>query len=169
MLSLALTLALAAAPTPDPNAPVPGGATDGDNYTRYELLAPGSAKFRILYEVTATRAGAVVFDNPIRRGSVATDERVFDVATGKPLAHATISAEAAKADGVRGNAADEYLQVKLARPVPADGGQRILIDKTYEDAKSYLVEPNGDLVFTRPLGIRPAAQPAFDEPAKDRA
>src|SRR3990170_2219762 len=59
--------------------------TDADHYTRYELLAPGSGKFRILYEVTATTAGATHFFNPIRRGSVASDERVTDLVTGRAL------------------------------------------------------------------------------------
>ena len=36
----------------------PPRQTEADAYTRYELLAPGSAKFRIIYEVTATTAGA---------------------------------------------------------------------------------------------------------------
>jgi hypothetical protein len=54
---------------------------------------------------------------------------------------------------VRGATPDShYIQVKLARAVPADGGEgRVLIDKTYEDAKSYYTE--GDLiVFNRELG-----------------
>nr|MDQ2861149.1 hypothetical protein [Pseudomonadota bacterium] len=42
----------------------------------------------------------------------------------------------------------------LARPVPADGGGRILIDKTYQDAKSYRVEAGGEIVFDRSLGIK---------------
>ena len=47
----------------------------------------------------------------------------------------------------------EYLQVMLARPVPPNGGEgRILIDKTYQDAKSYHSE-GGMIVFDRPLGI----------------
>ena len=128
--------------------------TEADPYTRYELLAPGSGKFRILYEVTATTAGAVVYDNPIRRGSVASDERVVDMATGQPLEHATITAAAARADGVTGSAADQYLRVRLARPVPAGGGGRILIDKTYEDPASYKVEADGAITFDRPLGIK---------------
>ena len=148
MLTLILAAAVAAA------APVPR-QTEADAYTRYELLAPGSAKFRILYEVTATRAGATAYLNPIRRGSVATDERVSDPVTGKPLQHATVSAEAAKAEGAGGGAADEYLRVQLARPVPAEGGGgRVLIDKTYEDAKSYSVGEGGVITFTRPLGIK---------------
>jgi hypothetical protein len=136
-------------------AAAPARQTEADAYTRYELLAPGSGKFRILYEVTATTPGAVVYDNPIRRGSVASEERVTDLATGRPLAHETVSAAAARADGVEGDAADAYLRVTLARPVPADGGGgRILIDKTYEDAKSYRLEAGGEIVFDRPLGIK---------------
>ena len=43
--------------------------TQSDDYTRYELLAPGSGKFRIYYEVTATTAGVAQFFNPIRKGA----------------------------------------------------------------------------------------------------
>ena len=39
-----------------------------------------------------------------------------------------------------------------ARPVPATGGARVRIDKTYVDTASYKVEPGG-IVFTRSLGI----------------
>ena len=31
------------------------GQTEADTYTRYELLEPGSGKFKIYYEVTATK------------------------------------------------------------------------------------------------------------------
>ena len=128
--------------------------TEADAYTRYELLAPGSGKFRILYDVTATTPGATVYDNPIRRGSLASDETVTDRATGRPLAHEIVSAESARADGVEGDAADQYLRVHLARPVPDGGGGRIRIDKTYADPQSYRVEPGGVIAFSRSLGIR---------------
>jgi hypothetical protein len=128
--------------------------TDSDHYTRYELLAPGSAKFRIIYEVTATTAGATKYFNPIRRGSVATDEAVFDRMTGAPLRFEVVRGDVARAGGVRGaDSTSEYIMVHLARPVPAGGEARILIDKTYEDARSYLA--GGDtIVFNRPLGIK---------------
>lgn len=129
--------------------------TEGAEYTRYELLAPGSAKFRISYEVTATTAGAPSYFNPIRKGSVASDEQVFDRATGKPLRFDVVGSAVARAGGVRNNdTAQTYIRVTLARPVPANGGgARILIDKTYEDAASYYTR--GDtIVFTRPLGIK---------------
>lgn len=146
---LATTTLLAQASTEPPRQ------TEADAYTRYELLAAGSAKFRIVYEVTATTPGARYYFNPIRKGSVASDERVTDRATGAPLAFDIVNGTVARAGGVRGaDSTQEYIRVTLARPVPPDGGEgRVLIDKTYEDAKSYHLE--GDtLVFNRPLGIK---------------
>ena len=145
-------LALIAAPLPAQQQPA--RQTQADDYTRYELLAPGTAKFRILYEVTATTAGATHFFNPIRRGSVASDERVTDMATGKPLEFGEVNGLVARAGGVRNaDSTGSYIRVKLLRPVPKDGEQRILIDKTYYDTTSYKV--GGDsLIFTRPLGIK---------------
>ena len=128
---------------------------EADGYTRYELLAPDSHTFRIYYEVTATTPGATAFYNPIRTGSIASDEQVSDRASGKPLAFEEVGGATAKAGGVTGaKPEDRYIKVTLARPVPADGGGgRIEIDKTYEDAKSYYSE--GDLiVFDRSLGIK---------------
>ena len=137
------------------NSAEPARQTEADAYTRYELLAPGSAKFRIIYEVTATTPGARYYFNPIRKGSIATDERVVDRATGAPLEFEVVNGLVARAGGVRNaDSTGEYIRVKLARPVPADGGEaRVLIDKTYEDAKSYFVD-GSDIVFNRPLGIK---------------
>ncbi len=137
-------------------AQTPAPQTEADAYTRYELLAPGSTKFRILYEVAATTPGATAYYNPIRRGSVATDERVTDQATGRPLRFDLVSGAVARAGGVRGadSTGGEYIRVTLARPVPANGGKaRILIDKTYADAKSYYAEGR-DIVFRREFGIK---------------
>jgi hypothetical protein len=136
-------------------SPAVAQQTESDAYTRYELLAPGSAKFRILYEVTATTAGAAAYFNPIRKGSIATDEHVSDRATGRPLAFDVVNGAVARAGGVvNADTGDRYIRVTLAHPVPANGGEaRILIDKTYEDARSYLVEGR-DIVFRRPLGIK---------------
>src|SRR3954463_10830883 len=92
----ALSISTAAA------AQSPPAQSEGDAYTRYELLAPGSAKFRILYEVTATTAGATAYFNPIRKGSIASDERVLDRATGRPLAFEVVGGAVARAGGVRG-------------------------------------------------------------------
>jgi hypothetical protein len=130
-------------------------SSEADAYTRYELLAPGSAKFRIIYEVTATAPGAKYYFNPIRKGSIATDESVVDRASGKPLVFEEVGAATACAEGVRvADSTQRYIRVTLTRPVPAnDGEQRLLILKTYEDALSYFTK--GDtIVFTRGLGIK---------------
>ena len=128
--------------------------TQADDYTRYELLAPGSGKFRILYEVSATTAGATQFFNPIRKGSVASDERVLDAMTGKPLTFDIVAGNVARDGGVpSADSTGQYIRVRLARPVAKEGEARILIDKTYYDTASYRVR--GDtLVFDRPLGIK---------------
>jgi hypothetical protein len=133
----------------------PPRQTEGDAYTRYELLAPGSAKFRIIYEVTATTAGATYYFNPIRKGSVATDESVMDRASGKPLVFDVVGQNVATAGGVRGtDSTQTYIRVKLPHAVPADGGEaRVLILKTYEDAASYFSQGEV-IVFTRSLGIK---------------
>lgn len=143
----------AAAP---PARPEPAGPpVEADEYTRYELLAPETAQFHILYEVSAITPGATVFFNPIRRGSVATDERVIDRMTGEDLKFEVVSAEEASRTGLAdAEKGMEYIRIHLARPVPPGGGQaRLLIEKTYKDPKSYFAE--GDvIVFTRSLSIR---------------
>ena len=128
--------------------------TETDEYTRYELLSPESASFAIHYEVTATTPGTKYFFNPIRKGSVASDESVIDQMTRQSLRFEVVSGEEAVKDPLmKGeDAAENYIKVYLARPVPPDGQARLLILKTYKDAKSYYRE--GDvIVFNRPLGI----------------
>lgn len=127
---------------------------EGDDYTRYELLAPGSGRFRIVYEVTATSAGARSYFNVIRKGSEASDEAVFDQATGRPLSFKVVNGAAARDAGLeRADPAASYIQVALPRAVPAGGEIRLRIEKTYADAKSYY-EDGDSIVFARGLGIR---------------
>ncbi|HUF46352.1 MAG TPA: hypothetical protein VMM93_00990 [Vicinamibacterales bacterium] len=134
-------------------APSLAQSASADAYTRYELLEPGTASFRIVYDVTATTAGAQFYFNPIRAGSVATDESVIDRVTGSPLKFEVVSGEVARRDGQRGAGDGEYIKVHLSRPVPAGGEARLRIIKTYQDAESYKVE--GDqIVFDRSLGIK---------------
>jgi len=128
--------------------------SDSDDYTRYELLAPETAQFRIVYEVTATTPGAAYYFNPIRKGSEATDEAVYDRMTGKPLRFEVVSGAEARAAGqTNADLGTRYIKVHLPRAVPSGGELRLRIDKTYRDPKSYFVE--GDrLVFARSLGVR---------------
>jgi hypothetical protein len=75
--------------------------------------------------------------------------------TGKPLEFAVVSGVEAKKDPLMAKADEgtDYIKVTLARPVPANGQGRVVIVKTYKDAKSYYVEGK-TIVFNRPLGIR---------------
>lgn len=125
-----------------------------DEYTRYELLAPETSSFRIVYDVTAMTPGARFYFNPIRKGSTASDESVIDLATGERLEFEQISGAAARDAGfANADPEGDYIKVTLARPVPEGGGQRIRIIKTYKDPKSYFGD-GGAIVFDRPLGIK---------------
>ncbi len=125
-----------------------------DEYTRYELLAPETGSFKIIYDVTAVSPGAKFFFNPIRIGSVATDESVIDLMTGAQLKFQEVSGADARESGLT-NASLEgrYIRVELARPVPQGGEGRIRIIKTYKDPKSYYRDGSA-IVFDRPLGIK---------------
>ena len=132
-----------------------GAQTETDEYTRYELLAPETASFRIYYELTATTAGAKFLYNPIRKGSVASDEQVFDAMSGKPLPFEVVHGAEARKDALMSGAdeATDYIKVTLARPVPEHGQGRVVILKTYKDPKSYYMDGT-TLVFNRGLGIK---------------
>ncbi len=131
-------------------------ALASEDFTLYELLAPDSHQFAIVYDTTATREGALFYLNPIRAGSVATKERVIELSTGRELKFEVVNGKDAKAEGlVTERAADDalFLKVHLPGPVPKGGETRIRIYKTYTDAASYFVK-DGQLVFDRPLGIK---------------
>ncbi|HEY6931130.1 MAG TPA: hypothetical protein VJA66_15765 [Thermoanaerobaculia bacterium] len=142
-------------PAREKPASPPAAPTETDEYTRYELLAPETAQFAIFYEVTAIAPGATVFFNPIRKGSVASNERVTDQMTGERLRFEQVSEEEARRSGLADAELDtDYIRIHLPRAVPSDGGQvRLLIEKTYKDAKSYF-QQGEDIVFSRSLSIR---------------
>jgi hypothetical protein len=148
---------LSAQQTPPPSTATSSAQkqTETDEYTRYELLAPETAGFKIYYEVTATAPGAKFFYNPIRKGSAASDEAVFDSMTGDALHFEVVSGAEARKDPLMAEAdADtNFIKISLARPVPSEGQGRVLILKTYKDAKSYFREGDA-IVFNRPLGIK---------------
>ncbi|HEV2387766.1 MAG TPA: hypothetical protein VGS20_10990 [Candidatus Acidoferrales bacterium] len=129
--------------------------TETDAYTRYDLLEPASASFKIYYEITATTAGAKYYFNPIRKGSVASDESVYDAMTGQPVKFEVVTGAQARQDPLMPAAdpATDFIKVYLARPVPEGGQGRIVIVKTYKDPKSYYREGD-EIVFNRPLGIK---------------
>jgi hypothetical protein len=128
--------------------------TQTDDYTRYELLEPGSGAFRIVYDVSATTPGATVFYNAIRAGAEEEVHGVTDLRTGRPLAWNLVDGADARLHGhPTASLEGRYIAVELARPVPEGGQGRVRIEKTYVDAASYFTD--GDqIVFRRSLGIR---------------
>jgi hypothetical protein len=159
-------LAACAGPPPAPvTAPaIPQAARDSraespsresNEYSLYELLDPDSSQFHILFEVTAITPGATAYFNPIRKGSVATDESVRDRATSQPLRFEVVSGGEARTSGLpEADPGMDYIRIQLPHPVPEVGGVRLLIEKTYKDAKSYHREGTDRIVFSRTLGIR---------------
>lgn len=93
--------------------------TQTDSYTRYELLDPESQSFRIIYDVSATTAGATYYWNTLRKGSEHKVDEVIDLFSGNKLEWEIVEGKEAKENGhSRASEDTDYLQIKLARPVP---------------------------------------------------
>lgn len=128
--------------------------TTTDDYTRYELLEPSTQSFRILYEVTATKPGTLHYYNALRKGSEHKIDSVKDLRSGQNLKWSIVSGvDAKKAGYLEADETGEYLQVQLAHAIANNSEYRLLIDKTYQDTKSYFTE-NDYIVFERSLGIK---------------
>ena len=120
-----------------------------DAYTEYAILEPGSGAFRIMFLPEVSRVGATELVNATRGGSEGSGIEVYDPRTGEPLPFTY------DADG------DSHaIRAQLPRPVPEGGIGRVLIYKTYTDARTYQVhtEANarfgiqpGDITWTRSL------------------
>jgi hypothetical protein len=139
------------------NSAFPGGANpDGslrptppvsrlfsqDAYTEYAILAPGSESFRIKFLPEETRVGATELVNATRGGSEGSDVEVFDPRTGKPLQFTYAPA--------KNDPETHEIRATLPIPVPQGGVGRVLIYKTYKDARTYMMH-NEDIVWVRSL------------------
>lgn len=128
--------------------------TQSDSYTRYELLDPETQSFRIYYDVSATMPGATYYFNSIRKGSEPTVHGIYDRMTGQQLEWQIVDGSTAQKNGhPRASLEGQYIQIKLARPVPNGGEIRLRIDKTYKDPKSYFTDGE-TITFSRSLGIK---------------
>jgi hypothetical protein len=139
------------------NNPFPGGTNpDGslrptppssrlftqDPYTEYAILAPGSEQFRIRYLPEETKPGATELVNATRGGSEGSDVEVFDPRTGKPMKF-TYQHEPDDPE-------THAIHAQLPMPVPEGGIGRVLIYKTYKDARTYMMHGD-DIVWVRSL------------------
>jgi tetratricopeptide (TPR) repeat protein len=146
LVALSLLLASAAQAQAPPQTSV-------DGYTRYELQDGGSGAFRILYDITATTAGARHYYNTVRAGADVVVHGVTDLHTGRPLAWRLVDGATARSrEHPTASATARYIEVDLAAPVPRGGGARVRIDKTYTDTASYYTEGD-DIVFRRSLSV----------------
>jgi hypothetical protein len=110
-----------------------------DAYTQYEILEPGSEAFRIKF-LPEAGPGATELTNATRKGSEGEDIEVYDPRTGAPL---TFTYEE-QANG------DHMIRATLPMKVPEGGIGRVLIYKTYKDARTYMM--NGEnIVWVRSL------------------
>ena len=139
------------------NSPFPGGTNpDGslrptppvsrlftqDAYTEYAILAPGSEQFRIRYLPEETKPGATELVNATRGGSEGSDVEVYDPRTGKPMKF-TYQHEPDDPE-------THAIHAQLPIPVPEGGIGRVLIYKTYKDARTYMMHGD-DIVWVRSL------------------
>jgi hypothetical protein len=127
LTTLALTVVVVHGATP--RAQIAGQM---DEYVRYELSAPATSTFRVIYEVSATTAGATSYANPVNSGSTIVKAEAVDLMTGAPLKVSTSASS---------------VTVTLARPVPKGGPGRIRIETTIKDARAFTAAG----VFTEPL------------------
>ena len=113
-----------------------------DAYTEYSLLAPGSEEFRIRYLPEENQAGATELVNATRGGSEGSDVEVFDPRTGQPIQF-TYQPEPNDREL-------HAIHARLPIPVPEGGVGRVLIYKTYKDARTYMMHGE-DIVWVRSL------------------
>jgi hypothetical protein len=112
-----------------------------DAYTEYSILPPGSDQFRIRYLPEETKPGATELVNATRGGSEGSDIDVYDPRTGKPLKFTYEH---------RFDPETHAIHARLPIPVPQGGVGRVLIYKTYKDARTYVTHGD-DIVWVRSL------------------
>lgn len=125
-----------------------------DNITTYLLQSPESNQFKMIYEVSATTAGAAYYYNTLRFGNKATVSGATDLMTGDSLKWTIVDGKHAKRNGhPKASLSGKYVKVALARPVPENGEARIQIEKVYTNAANYFKKGN-EVIFSRSLGIK---------------
>jgi len=113
-----------------------------DAYTEYAILAPGTEQFRIRFLPEENRVGATELVNATRGGSEGSDLEVYDPRTGKPLKFTYQQ---------QGNDPENHaIHATLPIPVPEGGIGRVLIYKTYKDARTYIMHGE-DIAWVRSL------------------
>jgi len=102
-----------------------------------------------------TRAGATLLTNGTRHGSDGGGIEVYDPRTGQPLKFDYLGGAEAREKKIPGNFTpeDHYIIAQLPWAVPQGGEGRVLIYKTYKDARTYYPEGQ-DIVWVRALSAQ---------------
>ena len=116
-----------------------------DAYTEYQLLEPGSESFRVMFMPEETKAGATELVNATRGGSEGSDIEVYDPRTGKPIKFQYLP--------IPDEPGSHAIHAALPIPVPEGGVGRVLIYKTYKDARTYMMHGE-DIVWVRGLSAQ---------------
>ena len=116
-----------------------------DAYTEYRLLEPGSESFRVMFMPEETKVGATELVNATRGGSEGSDIEVYDPRTGKPIKFQYLP--------IPDEPGSHAIHAALPIPVPEGGVGRVLIYKTYKDARTYMTRGE-DMVWVRALSAQ---------------
>ena len=126
-----------------------------DREILYELQAPESHAFRITHDYTVRKIGEKYYFNIVRAGSHVSDPESTDLDTGEKLKWEIISGKQASerklpiSDDFKPDS--EIVVTSLDHPLAAGTTNRIRLQETYADSKSYYLEGD-ELVWDRSFG-----------------
>ncbi len=100
-----------------------------DEYTRYELLAPETSSFKIIFDVTAVTPGAKFFFNAIHNTTQVSALSAIDLMTGAPLVVKEVTGAQARATGLKDADAARHVVFTRGLTVRRDA---VVLPKSYE-------------------------------------
>ena len=126
-----------------------------DHEILYELQTPESHAFRITHDYTVRKVGEQYYFNVVRAGSHVSDPESIDLDTGEKLKWEIINGKQATerklpiGEAIKDDS--EIVVTHLARPLAAGTTNRIRLQETYADPKSYYLDGD-ELVWDRSFG-----------------
>jgi hypothetical protein len=126
-----------------------------DREILYELQAPESHAFRITHDYTVRKVGEQYYFNVVRAGSHVSDPESIDLDTGEKLRWEIINGKQATerklpiGEAIKDDS--EIVVTHLVRPLAAGTTNRIRLQETYADPKSYYLDGD-ELVWDRSFG-----------------
>src|SRR5436853_3759113 len=125
-----------------------------DREILYELQGPESHAFRITHDYTVRKPGERYYFNVVRSGSHVADPESVDLDSGENLKWEVITGKQARSRALPVEDAKEDSEVVvtyLACPLANGTTNRIRLEETYADPKSYYIDGE-ELVWDRTFG-----------------